>query len=336
MRVLLTGHLGYIGSHLTDILVENGHFVRGIDLNYFEDSRFAPLRPASESIVGDFTTLTERDLEGFDAVMHLGAICNDPMGSFAPELTLRTNQRGTIELARRAQAAGVPRFLISSSCSIYGKTGNRILDETDAVEPLTVYAQSKIESERRVAELADRTFSPVYLRNATAYGSSPRLRLDLVVNDLTSRAFATGELRIHSDGSPWRPFVHCRDIARAFLHIAEAPRETVHNQAFNVGLDAENHQVRDIVDLVLQAVPGSGVVYTGEDAADARDYKVSFAKFAAAFPDFRFEYTVESGIEELLRDFRRYGMTADMIQGPRFSRLRTLELKLNALAGAGR
>ena len=336
MRVLLTGHLGYIGAHLADLLVRDGHFVRGIDLNLFEASQFTPLTPASESVLGDFTELTEHDLDGFDAVMHLGGICNDPMGRFAPELTLRVNLEGTLHLARKAKAAGVPRFLLSSSCSIYGKTGDRSLDETDEVEPLTTYARTKIESERLVSELADATFSPVYLRNATAYGSSPRLRLDLVVNDLTSRAFATGELRILSDGSPWRPFVHCRDIARAFVHLAEAPIEKLHNQAFNVGVDDENYQVKDIVDHVLRAIPGSRAVYTGEGSSDARDYRVSFARFASTFPDFQFQYTVAAGISELLQDFDRYGMTREMIDGSRFSRLKTLELKLHALAGAER
>jgi len=336
MRVLVTGHLGYIGAHLTDLLLRDGHFVRGVDLNYFETSHFAPLTPASESVIGDFTDLTERDLEGFDAVMHLGGICNDPMGRFAPELTLRFNLEGTLQLAKMAKAAGVPRFLVSSSCSIYGKTGDRALDETDQVEPLTVYARSKIESERLVAQLADATFSPVYLRNATAYGSSPRLRLDLVVNDLTSRAYATGELRILSDGSPWRPFVHCRDIARAFVYLAQAPLEQVHNQAFNIGVDRENYQVKDIVDLVLQVIPGSRAVYTGEGSSDARDYRVSFARFTTTFPDFEFQYTVREGISELIADFQRYSMTQAMIEGSRFSRLKTLELKLNALAGAGR
>ena len=336
MRVLLTGHLGYIGSHLADLLVRDGHFVRGVDLNLFEASQFGPLTPSTESVVADFSDLTERDLEGFDAIMHLGGVCNDPMGRFAPELTLRFNLESTIHLARMAKAAGVPRFLVSSSCSIYGKTGDRMLDETDEVEPLTTYARSKIESERQLAELADASFSPVYLRNATAYGSSPRLRLDLVVNDLTSRAFATGELRILSDGSPWRPFVHCRDIARAFVHLAQQPIEKVHNQAFNVGVDQENYQVKDIVEQVLSAVPGSRAVYTGEGSSDARDYKVSFARFAAAFPDFQFQYTVADGIAELIQDFKRHGMTREMIDGPRFSRLKTLELKLSALAGAGR
>jgi len=334
MRVLVTGHLGYIGAHMTEVLRQEGHTVCGVDLNLFQDSEWMPLAGPHENLTDDFRNLQESDLVGFDAIVHLASICNDPMGAFAPELTQQINLDGTLYLARLAKSAGVPRFLFASSCSIYGKTGDNMLNETDRVEPLTVYGTTKYEAEQALSAMADDGFSPVFLRNATAYGSSPRLRLDLLVNDLCARAFASGELRIISDGKPWRPFVHCRDIARAFVHLAQASIEKVHNQAFNIGATAENFRVRDIASLVLETVPGSRAVYLDQVSADARDYKVDFSKFATTFPDFEFSHTVCSGIDEMIAGFGSYGMTRDMIDGPRFSRLRTLQQRIDELQPA--
>jgi nucleoside-diphosphate-sugar epimerase len=334
MRVLVTGHLGYIGAHVTEVLRQEGHTVCGVDLNLFQASEWMPISEPHERLIEDLRNLTEPDLEGFDAVIHLAGMCNDPMGTFAPELTTQINLNGTLHLARTAKAAGVPRFLFASSCSIYGKTGDRTLNETDRVEPLTVYGTTKHEAELALSAMTDDGFSPTYLRNATAYGSSPRLRLDLLVNDLCARAFASGELRIISDGSPWRPFVHCRDIARAFAYLAQAPVEKIHDQAFNIGATAENFRVRDVASLVLEAVPGSRAVYLDQVSADARDYKVDFSKFATAFPDFEFTHTVCSGIDEMIAGFKRYGMTRDMIDGPRFSRLKTLQQHIEELQPA--
>jgi nucleoside-diphosphate-sugar epimerase len=328
MRVLVTGHLGYIGPHVVELLVEAGHFVRGVDLNWYEDSAFSPLTPATESVVGDVFALTEADLDGFDAVIHLAGVSNDPIGTFAPELTRQINLEGTLHLARVAKAAGVPRFLFSSSCSIYGKADDRMMTEDDPVVPVTVYGETKIESERRLARLASSSFSPTYLRNATAYGASPRLRLDLVLNNLCAWAFATKEIRVISDGTPWRPLVHCRDIARAFVHMSTAPREKVHDQAFNVGCTDENYRVKDLVDLIREALPEARAVFTGEGSPDSRDYQVDFSKLALTLPDLALGHSVRDGIAELLAEYSRFGMTEAMIRGPRFIRLAALRERL--------
>ena len=332
MRALVTGHLGYIGPHVVELLKEAGHFVRGVDLDLYEGSQFSNLTMPDENVVGDVFDLTESDLKGFDAVIHLAGVSNDPIGAFVPELTWRVNLEGTMHLARVAKAAGVPRFLFSSSCSIYGKSGDKVLNEDDEIAPITDYGRTKIEAERQLAEMADESFSPTYLRNATAYGTSPRLRLDLVVNNLCAWAYATNEIRIISDGSPWRPLVHCRDIARAFVYLAAAPREKLHNQAFNIGTSAENYQVRDLVDMVLEVNSQYRAVYTGEGSPDSRDYRVDFSKFAKAFPDFEFKFTVRDGVRELMNGFAAYGMTEDQIDGPRFIRLKALKDRVGELA----
>jgi nucleoside-diphosphate-sugar epimerase len=263
--------------------------------------------------------------------MHLAAISNDPMGDLDPEITRSINARGSIALARAAKAAGVPRFLLSSSCSIYGKTDGRPLAEMDELNPVSVYAESKIAAEQGIAPLADSSFSPAYLRNATAYGHSPMLRIDLVVNNLLGCAVAKGDIRIMSDGSPWRPLIHCKDIARAFVAFLEAPASAIHNQSVNVGGDAENYQVRDIADLVQRLVPGAKIVYTGEVGKDPRDYRVDFGKLGRLLPDFRLEYSLASGMEELFARYRERGFSVSDFDGDRFVRLRTLRHRLDRL-----
>jgi nucleoside-diphosphate-sugar epimerase len=318
------------------LLKEQGHSVKGVDLNLYEDSRFDPISLPDESVIADEFDLRESDFEGYDAVIHLAGISNDPIGAFAPELTWRVNMDGSIHVAQVAKAAGVSRFIFSSSCSIYGKSGDKVLAEDDEIAPVTDYGRTKIDGEVALARLADERFSPVYLRNATAYGSSPRLRLDLVVNNLCAWAYATGEVRIISDGTPWRPLVHCEDIARACVFLCDAPKDKVHNQAFNIGMTAENYQVRDIVDLVIEAVPGSRAVYTGEGSPDSRDYRVDFSKWANTFPEFQFKHTVKGGVRELVEAFEKHGMTEALIEGPRFVRLRTLKGKMGAFSAAVR
>ena len=248
MNVFATGHRGYIGAHLVDVLKQEGHTVIGCDLNLFEGCNWEPLVEPDRELIKDVRAVDARDLDGCDCVMHLAAISNDPMGEMNAQITFDVNRDASIRLAQLAKRAGVPRFLFSGSCSVYGKGEKLDLDENDPLNPLTAYARSKIETERAVSELADPSFTPVYLRNATAYGHSPMLRIDLVVNNLLASAMAYGEIRIQSDGSPWRPLIHCRDIARAFAAFARAPRETVHNKAVNVGANSENYQVRDVGD----------------------------------------------------------------------------------------
>ncbi|MGD0350546.1 MAG: SDR family oxidoreductase [Verrucomicrobiota bacterium] len=332
MKVLVTGHRGYIGPHLVKLLKEAGHRVTGVDIGYFDGCNWEPLPPAEREIHADFRTLTERDLAGFDCICHLAAISNDPMGDLNEKLTYDTNRDGSIELARRAKRAGVPRFLFSGSCSIYGRGKTLDLDENAIFNPVSAYAVSKVETERQVAPLADKSFSPAFLRNATAYGHSPNLRIDLVANNLLACAVARGDIRIMSDGSPWRPLVHCRDIARAFVVFAEAPRDRIHNQAVNIGANDQNYQVRDVGDAVQRLVPEAKIVYTGEVGPDPRNYRVKFDKLRKLFPDFRLEYNLSSGLEELLSKYRQHQFSLKDFEGDQFVRLRTLKKRLVAVA----
>jgi nucleoside-diphosphate-sugar epimerase len=329
MKVLVTGNRGYIGAHLVGLLKEAGHHVTGCDLGLFDGCAWDSVPEPDRELVCDVRSLTPRDLEGFDCVMQLAAISNDPMGDLDPEITRDINARGSIALARKAKAAGVPRYLLSSSCSIYGKADDRALGEEDALNPVSVYAESKIVAERGIAELADADFTPAYLRNATAYGYSPMLRIDLVVNNLLACAVAKGDIRIMSDGTPWRPLIHCRDIAHAFVAFLEAPRDAIHNQSVNIGGDAENYQVRDIADLVRGLVPEASIVYTGEVGKDPRDYRVDFSKLGRLLPKFRLEYTLPAGMEQLLAEFRDRGFSAADFDGEQFVRLRTLRHRLD-------
>ena len=329
MRVFVTGHRGYIGAHLVELLKDAGHTVTGCDLGLFDGCEWGPVCPPDTELSMDVRDLTERQLDGHDCVMHLAAISNDPMGELDPQITLRVNRDGSVRLARLAKAAGVPRFLFSGSCSVYGKSGDEALDEAATLNPLSAYARSKIESERAILPLADRSFSPAFLRNATAYGASPMLRIDLVVNNLLACAVSTGEIRIMSDGSPWRPLTHCRDIARAFVAFMEAPRERVHGAAVNIGGNAENHQVRDVAAQVKRLVPGARIAFTGEVGADPRDYRVDFDLLGRLLPEFRLQYSLASGMEELHRELRARGFSAADFEGPRFVRLRTLRSRLD-------
>jgi len=331
MNVFATGHRGYIGAHLVDVLKQEGHTVIGCDLNLFEGCNWEPLVEPDRELIKDIREVDARDLDGCDCVMHLAAISNDPMGEMNAQITFDVNRNASIRLAQLAKRAGVPRFLFSGSCSVYGKGEKIDLDEDDPLNPLTVYAQSKIETERAVSGLADDSFTPVYLRNATAYGYSPMLRIDLVVNNLLASAMAYGEIRIQSDGSPWRPLIHCRDIARAFAAFAGAPRETVHNKAVNVGANSENYQVRNVGDQVQRLIPSAKIVYTGEVGADPRNYRVNFNRLSELMPDFTLQYELAAGVEELHHKMVEHGFGKKDFEGDQFVRLRTLKGRYHLL-----
>lgn len=324
MRVLLTGHLGYIGVEAVPVLKAAGHDVVGLDTGFFNECDFAAPPDPLPSIPVDLRDVTPDHLAGIDAVMHLGALSNDPLGNLNAQLTYDINLEASIRLARAAKAAGVKRFLFSSSCSLYGAGGDGLLGEDAAFNPVTPYGESKIRVEQALAELADGTFSPVYLRNATAYGVSRRLRGDIVVNNLVGYAVTTGKVLLQSDGSPWRPLVHIRDIIAAFSAALVAPRDAIHNQAFNVGREGENYQIRDIANLVAEIVPDCEVAFAPGAAADTRNYRVSFHKAATKLPGFAPTWTLRAGVEELYEAYRREGLQADTFLGPRYQRLKTV------------
>ena len=325
MRIVVTGHHGYIGSALVLVLVAAGHEVSGLDTFYYEGCDLRPEdrgRPATPSDVRD---LTADHFAGAQAVVHLAALSNDPLGALKPELTHEINCEGTLHAARCAREAGVERFVFSSSCSMYGAAADGAVDENAPLQPLTAYARSKVRAEEGLRELAGDGFTPVLMRNATAYGVSARLRLDLVVNNLAAWAFTTGKVRILSDGTPWRPLVHVEDIARAALVLLEAPAELVRGEAFNVGADSENYQVRDLAEIVERAVDGCELEYAGTGEPDARSYRVDFRKLAAAFPELELEWTVERGVAELVAAYREIGLDEETFLGDRFVRLSRLE-----------
>ncbi len=332
MRILVTGSRGYIGVHLVEILKAEGHSVTGVELNLFEGCEFAPFVAADTELQQDFRTLTVRQLEGYDGVMHLAAISNDPMGELDASATYSINRDGSIALAALAKKAGVPRFLFASSCSIYGKGEKLDLTEEDHTNPVSAYAESKIAAEAGIGALADRGFTVGFLRNSTAYGYSPMLRIDLVANNLLGCALARGDIRIMSDGTPWRPLIHCRDIARAFVAFMEAPAEKIQNMPINVGGNPENYQVRQIGDYVQKLVPQASIVYTGEVGNDPRNYRVSFDLLTKQIPRFSLSYTLESGMEELHRKMVDHRFSLDDFEGDRYVRLRTLKHRMDRLS----
>lgn len=330
MRVLVTGNLGYIGAWAVPLLQEAGHTVTGCDLGLFEGCNWESLTPPNDQLTKDLRELTCDDVAGHDAIVHLAAISNDPMGEMDPELTTGVNLNGTLHLAKLAKEAGVDRFLFAGSCSIYGKSDEEALTESSQMAPLSAYAVSKVESERLLRTLADDNFSPTYLRNATAFGHSPMLRIDLVANNLLGCALARNRIEIHSDGTPWRPLVHCKDIARAFVACLEAPRERLHNVAINIGSNEQNYQVRDVAQEVKRLVPSSTVKYTGEVGSDPRDYCVNFDRLGELLPDFKVEYNLASGLEELHEKMLEHNFSEADFTGDQFVRLRTLRHRLGA------
>ncbi len=326
-EVIVTGHNGFIGPHLVRLLKESGYYVKGIDTNYFDDGcKFSDYIKADEELVKDIRLIDASDLKGAYAICHLAALSNDPMGALNENLTLDVNYKASVNIANLAKQTGVEKYIFSASCSMYGiADGDRALDETADFAPVTAYAISKVNTEKEVKLMGDNNFSVTFLRNATAYGLSPKLRLDLVVNNLVGWAMTTGEIRIMSDGTPWRPLVHAEDIARAFVAVVDAPMEQVNGKSFNVGQNSENFQIKDIAKIVGEVIPNCKVVITGEHGGDSRSYRVDFTRIENELPGFQPKWRLKEAVEEIYKGYQKFNMDNEYFNGRYFVRLKQLE-----------
>jgi nucleoside-diphosphate-sugar epimerase len=321
MKILLTGSRGYIGSVMAPFLVRAGHEVVGVDTDLYRRSSFGGWKDTIETRVKDVRALEARDLAGFDAVIHLAALSNDPLGDLNPQLTYDINHLASVRLAALAKEAGVTRFAFASSCSNYGAAGDAPVNEESELNPVTAYGESKVRVERDVIKLADGAFSPTFLRCATAYGVSPRLRFDIVLNNLVAWAFTSGKVMLKSDGSPWRPIVHIEDISRAFLAVLTVPRERVHAQAFNIGRDDQNYRIREIAQIVKETVPGCEIAFADDAGPDKRNYRADFSKVARVLPEFQPQWDARKGARQLYDAYRAIGLVLSDFEGPRYRRI---------------
>jgi nucleoside-diphosphate-sugar epimerase len=325
MRVLVTGARGYIGTVMVPMMLEAGHEVVGLDTDLYRRSTFGSWREPIRTLVKDVRAVERSDLAGFDAIAHLAALSNDPLGDLNPELTYDINHRASVHLARVAKDAGVGRFVFASSCSNYGAAGDAPVDETSELNPVTAYGRTKVLVEQDVAKLADGRFTPTFLRCATAYGASPRLRFDVVLNNLVAWAFTTGKVFLKSDGTPWRPIVHIEDISRAFLAVLAAPPDVVRAQAFNVGRNDQNYRIREIAEIVKETVPGCEISFAADAGPDKRNYRADFGKIARLLPSFEPRWDARKGAKQLLEAYRAVGLELEDFEGPRYRRIDQLK-----------
>lgn len=331
MKVLVTGHHGYIGSVLTPLVAAAGHEVTGLDSYLYRGCDLGPPVDWAPALDRDVRDVTAAELAGFDAVVHLAALSNDPIGDLNSAWTYDINLDGSVELARRAKEAGVGRFVFASSCSMYGAaSGDALVDEDAPLRPLTAYAESKVRAEEALFELADADFAPVSMRNSTAYGASPRLRLDIVLNNLVGWAHTTGAINLQSDGTAWRPLVHIRDIAAAAIALLDAPADAIRGEAFNIGSEEQNYRIRDLAEVVRDVMPGCEVTYAEGAGTDPRSYRVDFGKLERAFPGLAIEWTARRGAVELAEAYRAAGLTREEFDGYRYVRLRQLKRLLDS------
>lgn len=330
MRILLTGHKGYIGSVMVPMLQKAGHDVVGLDSDLYRNSTYGDSLPVVKEIIKDIRDIEKADLQGMDGIIHLAGLSNDTLGDLNPDLTYAINHAASVRLAEMAKELGIHRYVFASSCSNYGAAGDALQDESGALNPVTPYAKSKVMVERDVAQLADDNFSPVFMRNATAYGASPRIRFDIVLNNLTAWAYTTGHILLKSDGTPWRPLVHIEDISLAALGALEAPKEVVHNQAFNVGMNSENYQMRELAEIVRETVPKCEVKFADGAEPDKRNYRVDFAKYTRAFPNHQLRWNARNGAKQIYDFYRRFNLGKDDYEGPKYKRIAQIKSLLSS------